>query len=71
MRHVLAPIREGLEGREDEAGWIIAAAGTVINPVSFKSQNQIAEERLTNDTAEKARESSWTKTEPFQASKIL
>jgi hypothetical protein len=37
MRHVPAPIREELEDREGEAGWIIAAAGTVINPVSFKS----------------------------------
>ena len=47
MRHVLAPIREEPEDREGEAEWIIAAAGTVINPVSFKRFNQIAEKRLT------------------------
>jgi hypothetical protein len=33
MRHVLALIREELDG---EAGWIMVAAGTVINPFSFK-----------------------------------
>jgi hypothetical protein len=37
MRHALAPIREELEDREGEAGWIIAAAGTDINSVFFKS----------------------------------
>jgi hypothetical protein len=45
MRHVLAPIREEPEDREGE--WIIAAAETVINPVSFKQFNQTAEKRLT------------------------
>jgi hypothetical protein len=45
MRHVLAPIREEPEDREDEDGWIIAAAETVINPVTFKQFNQIAEKR--------------------------
>ena len=29
-----------------EGGWIIAVTGTVINPVSFKQFNQIAEKRL-------------------------
>jgi hypothetical protein len=43
MRHV--PVPTGEELRED--GWIIAAAETVINPVSFKQFNQIAEKRLT------------------------
>jgi len=33
MRHVLAPIREEPEDREGEGEWIIAVAGTVINPV--------------------------------------
>jgi len=47
MRHVLAPIREGPEDREDEGEWIIAAAGTVINSVFYKQFNQIAEKRLT------------------------
>jgi len=47
MRHVLAPIREEPEDREGEGEWIIAAAGIVINPVSFKQFNQIAEKRLT------------------------
>ena len=47
MKHVLAPIREEPEDREGEDEWIIAATGTVINPVSFKQFNQIAEERLT------------------------
>jgi hypothetical protein len=68
---VLAPIREEPEDREGEAERIIAAAGTVINPVSFKRFNQIAEKRLTNGTAEKAWKSSGAKTEPFKASKIL
>jgi hypothetical protein len=45
VRHVLAQTREDPEDREAE--WIIAATGTVINPVSFKQFNQIAEERLT------------------------
>lgn len=31
----------------EEGGWTIAAAGIVINPVSFKQFNQIAEKRLT------------------------
>jgi hypothetical protein len=69
MRHVPVPTREELG--EGEAEWIIAAAETVINPVSLKQFNQIAEKRLTNGTAEKARESSWAKTESFKASKIL
>jgi hypothetical protein len=47
MRHVLAPIREEPEDREGEGEWIIAAARTVINPVSSKQLNQIAEKRLT------------------------
>jgi hypothetical protein len=47
MRHVLAPIREEPEDREGEGEWIIAAAETVINPVSFKQFNQIAEKGLT------------------------
>jgi hypothetical protein len=71
MRHVLAPIREEPEDREGEGEWIIAVAETVINSFSFKQFNQIAEKRLTNGTAEKTWESSWAKTEPFKASKIL
>jgi hypothetical protein len=67
MRHVLAPIRE----EPEEGEWIITAAGTVINPVSFEQFNQIAEKSLTNGTAEKAWESSWAKTEPSKTSKIL
>jgi hypothetical protein len=47
MRHVFAPIRGEPEDREGEGGWIIAAAETVINPVSFKQFNQILEKRLT------------------------
>jgi hypothetical protein len=47
MRPVLAPIREEPEGREGEDEWIIAVAGTVINPVSFKQFNSVAEKRLT------------------------
>jgi hypothetical protein len=39
------PVQTGEELGED--GWIIAAAETVINPVSFKQFNQIAEKRLT------------------------
>ena len=61
---MLAPIREEPEDREGEAEWIIAAAETVIDLV-------FAEKRLTNGTTEKARESSWAKTEPFKAPKIL
>jgi DNA polymerase III delta subunit len=61
MRHVLAPIKEE---PEDEGEWIIAAAETVINSI-------FAEKRLTNVTTEKAWESSWAKTEPFKAPKIL
>jgi hypothetical protein len=45
MRPVLVPTRE--EPGEGEAEWIIAATGTVINPVVFKPFNQIAEKRLT------------------------
>jgi hypothetical protein len=71
MRHVLAPIREEPEDREGEGEWIIVAEGTVINPVSLKQFNQIAEKRLTNGTAEKTWKSSWAKTESFKASKIL
>jgi hypothetical protein len=41
MRPVPVPIREEL----GEAGWIIAVAETVINPVSFKQVNQVAEKR--------------------------
>ena len=37
------PTREEL----GEGEWIIAAAETVINPVSFKQFNQIAEKRST------------------------
>jgi hypothetical protein len=66
MRPVPVPTAEEL----GEDGWIIAAAGIVINPVSFKQVNQIAEKRLNNGTAEKAWESSWAKTESFEASKI-
>jgi len=40
MRHVLARIREKLEDREGEDEWIIAA-GTVINPVSLDTQQEI------------------------------
>ena len=40
---MLAPIRE----EPGEGEWIIAGAETVINPVSFKQFNQIAEKRLT------------------------
>ena len=47
MRPVLAPIREEPGDREGEGERIIAVAGTVINPVSFKQLNQIAEKRLT------------------------
>jgi hypothetical protein len=47
MRHVLAPIREEPEDRVGEGEWVIAATETVINPVSFKQFNQIAEKRLT------------------------
>ena len=43
MRPVPVPTRE----EPGEAEWIIAAAETVINPVSFKQFNQIAEKRLT------------------------
>jgi RNA recognition motif-containing protein len=39
MRHVPVPTREEL----GEAEWILAAAETVINPVSFKQLNQTAE----------------------------
>jgi hypothetical protein len=46
MRHVLGPIREEPD-REGEDEWIIAAAETVINSVSFKQFNQVAEKRLT------------------------
>ena len=40
MRHVLAPIREEPEDREEEGGWIIAAE-TVIDPFLqiVKSEN--------------------------------
>jgi hypothetical protein len=41
MRRVLAPIKEELGDREGQ--WIIAAAETVIKPVSFKQLNQTAE----------------------------
>jgi hypothetical protein len=41
MRPVPVPTRE----EPGEAEWIIAAAETVINPVSFKQFNQIAEKR--------------------------
>jgi hypothetical protein len=47
MRHVPARIKEEPEDREGEAEWIIAATETVINPVSFKPFNQIAEKRST------------------------
>jgi hypothetical protein len=47
MRHVLGPIREEPEDREGEDEWIIAAAETVINSVSFKQFYQVAEKRLT------------------------
>jgi len=43
MRPVPVPTRE----EPEEGGWTIAAAGIVINPVSFKQFNQIAEKRLT------------------------
>jgi hypothetical protein len=47
MRPVPVPTREEPEGREGEGEWIIAVAGTVINPVSSKQFNPIAEKRLT------------------------
>jgi len=47
MRHVPARIKEEPEDKEGEGEWIIAAAGTVINPVFFRQVNQIAEKRLT------------------------
>jgi hypothetical protein len=71
MRHVLAPTREGPEDREGEGGWIIAAAETVINRLSFERFNRTAEKRFKNGTAEKTWELSRTKTGPFKASKIL
>jgi hypothetical protein len=67
MRPVPVPAREDL----GEGGWIIAAEGIVINPVSFKQFNQIPEKRLKNDTAEKAWEVLCFKTEPFKTPKIL
>jgi hypothetical protein len=51
-------------GEPGEAGWIIAAAETVINPL-------IAEKRLNNVTAKKTREVPCFKTKLFEASKIL
>jgi hypothetical protein len=60
MRPVPVPTREEL----GEGGWIIAAAGTVTNPV-------FAEKRLNNVTAKKTREVPCFKTELFEASKIL
>ena len=60
MRRVLARTRE----EPGEAEWIIAAAEIVIDFV-------FTEKRLTNGTTEKAWESSWAKTEPFKAPKIL
>jgi hypothetical protein len=59
MRPVRAPT-----GEEPEAGWIIAAAGTVINSDSV-------EKRLNNVTAKKTREVPCFKTELFEASKII
>ena len=64
MRHVLGPIREEPEDREGEDEWIIAAAGTVTNPV-------LAEKRLTHVAAKKAWTVPCSKTGPFKASKIL
>jgi hypothetical protein len=60
MRHVLVPNREEL----GEGGWIIAAAGTVINSDSV-------EKRLNNVTAQKTREVPCFEAELFEASKIL
>ena len=54
------PTREEL----GEAGWIIAAAETVINPV-------FAEKKVNDVTAKKAWEIPCFKTELFEASKIL
>jgi hypothetical protein len=56
MRHGLAATREDLEGEEGE--WIIAAVGTVINPL-------LAETRLHNVTARKAWGFPCFKTKPF------
>jgi hypothetical protein len=60
MKPVPVPTRE----EPGEGEWIIAAAETVINPV-------IAEKRLNNVAAKKAREVPCFKTEPSEASKIL
>jgi hypothetical protein len=60
VRRVLARTRE----EPGEVEWIIAAAEIVIDSV-------FAEKRLTNGTTEKTRESSWAKTGPFKAPKIL
>ena len=55
------------EDREGEGGWIIVAAGIVINSDSADS----AEKRLANDTTKKAWKVSRFKAEPFKASKVL
>jgi hypothetical protein len=61
MRPVPVPTREEL----GEGGWIIAAVGTVINPV-------FAEKRLNNNvTAKKTRKVPCLETGLFEASKIL
>jgi hypothetical protein len=54
------PTREEL----GEGEWIIAAAGTVTDPV-------LAEKRLTHVAAQKAWTIPCSKTKPFKASKIV
>ncbi len=67
MRHVLAPMMGEPEDREGEGGWIIAAAGIVINSDFADS----AEKRLANDTTKKEWKVSCFKAEPFEACKAL
>ena len=54
-----------------EGAWIIVTAGTVIDPVSLKWLDQIAEKRLANVTAKEAWEATFFETAPFKAPQIL